>query len=140
MLELGSGNMIFVDSNFIIALSLKKHNKHDRAVKIWEKIQNEDKITSKLVVTEVLNILNVRLKQNIELTEKVYNFIAHNIKVLYDNEYHDKAFQYLKLYYPDERLPFNDCVYMVLMEELEIEKIASFDRHFDLNDKIIRVH
>jgi len=125
--------MIFIDANFIIALSVKKHDNYNRATEIWENIQNEEKITSKLIVTEVLNVLNLRLKQNIELSEKVYKFIANNTKILHDHNFHDKAMEYLKLYYP-ERLPFNDCVYMALMEDLGIMKILSFDNHFDLKN------
>jgi len=131
--------MIFIDANFIIALSVKKHDKYDKAIKLWENIENEEKITSKLVVTEVINVLNVSLKQNIELTEKVYKFIANNITILYDHDYHAKAMDYMKLYYP-KRLPLNDCVYMSLMEDLGITEILSFDNHFDLNKNIKRIY
>jgi len=131
--------MIFIDANFIIALSVKKHDNYDRATELWENIENKEKITSKLIVTEVLNVLNVRLKQNMELTQKVYKFIANNTTVLYDHGFHDKAMDYLKLYYP-ERLPFNDCVYMALMEDLGITEIATFDTHFDLNKNIKRIY
>ena len=131
--------MIFIDANFIIALSLKKHDNYNRAIEIWKNIENEEKITSKLIITEVLNVLNVRLKQNIDLSEKVYKFIANNTTILYDHDYHDEAMGYLKLYYP-ERIPFNDCIYMALMEDLGIDEILSFDGHFDLNKNIKRIY
>jgi predicted nucleic acid-binding protein len=54
--------MIFLDANFIISLSLKKHEDHKQASEIWENIGNREKITSKTVVAEVLNVLNTRLK------------------------------------------------------------------------------
>lgn len=91
-------------------------------------------------MTEVLNTLNVRLKQNIELSEKAYKLIYNSSTVLYDTDYYDKGLEYMKLYYPNDRLPFNDCVYMALMEDLEIKEIATFDSHFDLNKNITRIH
>jgi predicted nucleic acid-binding protein len=33
-------------------------------------------------------------------------------------------------YYP-QRLPLFDCLYIELMEQLEIKKIATFDKHFN---------
>ena len=42
--------MIFSDENFIIALFLKKHDKHERATEIWENIQNKDKIISFMII------------------------------------------------------------------------------------------
>ena len=55
--------MIFLDANFIISLSLKKHDNHNRATKLWEKNKNKDKITSKLFVTEVLNVCKYKIKR-----------------------------------------------------------------------------
>lgn len=39
--------------------------------------------------------------------------------------------------YLPERLPFFDCLYIELMKQLEIKKIATFDKHF--NNKEIKV-
>jgi len=131
--------MIFLDANFIIAYSLKRHEDYDRANEIWEDIENKDKLISRLIVAEVLNVLNTRLKTNIELTEKVCKFMFDELIIANDMEYYIKAMKQLKLYYP-ERIPFFDCVYMTLMEEIGIKKIASFDKHFDLNKNIKRIY
>ena len=131
--------MIFLDTNFIIALSLKNHAKNSRAVEIWGSVENDKKVTSKLVVGEVWNVLNTRLKVNMELMEKVYKFIYTTSTVLNDHYYEKMGVEQLKLYYP-ERLPFNDCIYMAIMEDLKIKKILSFDKHFDLNKNIERIH
>jgi predicted nucleic acid-binding protein len=39
-----------------------------------------------------------------------------------------------------KRIPFFDCVYMALMEDLRINEIASFDEHFDNRKEIVRIH
>ena len=131
--------MIFLDANFIISLSLKKHTNYKKATEIWEYIENKEKITSKFVVAEVLNVLNTRLKENIELSNKVYKFIFNELIVADDYDYHDEALEHMNLYYP-ERIPFFDCIYMALMEDLGIKEIATFDSHFDLNKNIKRIY
>ena len=131
--------MIFLDANFIIAYSLKRHDNYDRANEIWETLEKKDKIISDLIILEVLNVLNTVLKTNVELTEKVYKFMTNDLIVLHDNEYYDKGMKHLKEYYP-KRIQFSDCVYMALMEDLGIKKIATFDKHFDLNKNIKRIH
>jgi predicted nucleic acid-binding protein len=121
-------------------LFLKKHNNHTRAIEIWKDVKREDKIASKFLVAEVSNVLNTRLKVNIELVNKVYNFMFDELIVVDDYNYHDEALEYMNLYYPKDRLPFNDCIYMALMEDLEIKEIVSFDEHFDLNKNIKRIY
>ena len=88
---------------------------------------------------EVFNVLNTRLKKNIELSDKVYKSISNELTVLKDHFYHDEAFKVMKHYYPD-RLPFADCLYIALMKKLEIEKIISFDKHFNNIEGIERIH
>lgn len=131
--------MIFLDANFIIALFLKKHDNYIRATEIWEDIQNKDKIISRLTIAEVLNVLNIRIKANIELIEKVCKFMFDELIIINDIDYYIKAMKHLKLYYP-ERITFFDCVYMALMEEIGIKEIATFDEDFDLNKNIKRIH
>jgi len=131
--------MIFLDANFIIAYSLKRHDDYKRANEIWETLENKDKIISRLTIAEVLNVLNIRLKTNLELTEKVCKFMFDELIIINDTNYYIKAMKYLKLYYP-KRVAFFDCVYMALMEELGINEIATFDEDFDLNKNIKRIH
>ena len=131
--------MIFLDANFIIAYSVKNHDYYDRASELWESFENKDKIISKLVIAEVLNVLNTRLKTNIELTDKVAKFMDDELITVNDDEYYKRGLKYLKKYYP-KRIQFFDCVYMALMEEIGIKEIATFDEHFDLNKNIKRIH
>ena len=131
--------MIFLDANFIISYFVKRQDDYDRANEIWETLKDKDKIISKLIMAEVLNVLNTRLKTNIELTEKIFKFMSNELIVVPDEEHYINGFKYLKEYYP-ERLQFSDCVYMALMEDLGIKEIATFDEHFDLNKNIKRIY
>ena len=83
--------------------------------------------------------VNTRLKENIELTKKVYNFMFDELIVANDYDYYNEALKYMDSYYP-ERIAFFDCIYMALMEDLKINEILSFDDHFDLNENIKRIY
>ena len=48
-------NMIFLDTNFIIAYFIKKHENNKKAIEIWKSIENKELITSKYIIVEVLN-------------------------------------------------------------------------------------
>jgi len=39
-----------------------------------------------------------------------------------------------------ERIPFNGCIFVALMEDYGINEILSFDSHFDLNKNIKRIY
>jgi len=133
--------MIFLDTNFIIAYSVKRHDNNSRAEEIWKDIENEDKAISKVVFVEVFNVLNVQLKENIELSNKVRDFILDKLLILNDHKYHDKAFKLMSEFYHDsKRVQFADCVYIALMKELGIKQIATFDNHFNSVEGIERIH
>jgi len=131
--------MIFLDANFIIAYFVKKDKYHNDAQKIWKNIENEEKIISKTIVVEVFNTLNVQLKENIELSSKIYNNIS-DFTIMEDHFYHDEAFKVMIEYYSDNRLPFADCLYIALMKKLGIKQIATFDKHFNNIDGIERIY
>ena len=131
--------MIFLDTNFIIACFIKRDKYYNDVQRVWESIKNEEKVISKTIVIEVLNILNVQLKENIELSNKVYAAMF-DFMIIEDHLYHDEALKLMNKFYSDNRLPFADCLYMALMESYGIEKIATFDKHFDLNKNINRIY
>jgi predicted nucleic acid-binding protein len=45
-----------IDANFIIFLFVGNEKNHGMAVKIWNKIKQEDKIMSNLILTEIINL------------------------------------------------------------------------------------
>ncbi|MDR0911274.1 MAG: PIN domain-containing protein [Methanobrevibacter sp.] len=137
--------MIFFDTNFIVALYVnklnngEKHKDHDRAIQIWDDLKNEkEKFISNLIIIEVMNVLNIKLKQNNDLLKKVYYAMYDDFKILDDTFLYNSGFK--KLLKFKKRLSINDCIYMSLMEELGINKIVSFDTHFDYSEEIIRIH
>jgi len=133
--------MIFLDTDFLINLYMKTNENHERAKEIYDLIENKEKTISKLVIMEVITVLNVKLKQNHSFLTKVYNELNKNYKVLIDNDFYEKGFKILEkeLNENNKRIPLFDCVYIALMKELGIKKIVSFDKHFDNQEGITRI-
>ena len=128
----------FLDTNFIVGYFIKDHEFHYKSNKLFEKYLNNEMIISNLIINEVTNTLNLKLKKSINEIEKVYTTITNDFIVLDDSNYNHQALKYIKLYYP-KRIPFNDCIFMAVMEYYGINEILSFDAHFDLNKNIKRI-
>jgi len=131
--------LIFLDANYIIALAITKHKFHERAKEINKNILEKEKIISKLVVAEVITVLNMKIKADNKIIEKTYQKMKNNFDILEDSYFYDNALEKL-LKYNEKDLSLFDCVYMSLMRELGIKEIVSFDEHFDNKEDIIRIH
>jgi predicted nucleic acid-binding protein len=133
--------MIFLDANFLINFYVKANNDHERANEIMEEIKNKERTISNLVIIEVITVMNGRLKQDPYLISKVYRELNDNYNVIIDNDFYDKGFEILtnEMRENKKRIPLFDCVYIALMRELGIKKIATFDNHFDNIDGIVKV-
>ncbi|KZX12262.1 type II toxin-antitoxin system VapC family toxin [Methanobrevibacter curvatus] len=122
--------MIFLDANFIIDLFVDTEDNHEKAVKIYKKIKNKQLIISNSVILEVITVLNIKLKVSKETLEKSYSRLnGGKFNIVEDVPLYNEAMERVVSYFP-QRLPFWDCLYLELMEQLEIEKIATFDKHF----------
>ncbi|MDR1773475.1 MAG: PIN domain-containing protein, partial [Clostridioides sp.] len=120
--------MIFLDTSFIVAFTNTSDGRHKKAVKIAKEIQNEEKIISNVVIIEVLNIL--RKFQDGKLNQHVYQIIKDNFIInKEDIDLYDKAIITQVKY--KGKLGFADCIIIETMKKLNINKIVSFDRHFD---------
>ncbi|MDR3063022.1 MAG: PIN domain-containing protein [Methanobrevibacter sp.] len=128
--------MIFLDANYIISLFIENHEFHERAKEIDESLVGKEQIISRLVISEVITILNIRLKASNEVIERAYHQMHNYYEIIEDHYFYDKGLEKI-LKYDDKDLSLFDCVYMAIMEELGIKQIVTFDKHF--NNKGIRV-
>lgn len=132
--------MIFADANFLIALFIKDHDYNKQALEIWDKINQEKIVISNSIILEVMTVLNIKLKVSQESLEVAYSRLySGRFGIVEDTHINDKTMQRMIMYLP-ERIPFFDCLYIELMEELGIKEIISFDEHFDNRENIIRIH
>jgi len=120
--------MIFLDASFLISLILNKHKNHERAKKIYLRIENQEKIISNLVITEVITVLDRNLKVDEELLKSTYKYLNEDFQVIDDSLFFDEAFEEVL---NQKHLGFFDCMYLRLMKILEINNITSFDKDFN---------
>ena len=131
--------MIFVDASFLVSLITEEPYTFKRASELWEENKYKDKLITYSIISEVINTLNVKLKVKVELINYAYKFMQDNLLIADDYDYYGESVKIIKNFIPS-RVPFFDCLYMAVMEDLEINEILSFDKHFDLNKKIKRVY
>ena len=133
--------MIFCDTDYFINLYVETNENHERAKEIYDLIENKEKTISKLVIMEVITVLNIKLKQNHKLISKVYKQLNKSYSILDDTVFYDKGFKLLEkeLNENNKRISLFDCVYMALIKELGIKNIVSFDKHFDNQEGITRI-
>lgn len=130
--------MIFLDTNYLVSLYIKTEDHNKRALEIAKTIKNDEKIISKLVVAETINVLYDKLRISKETINNIYEELKNNYTIIEDSYIYDKTL--VKIMSSKKRLTFFDLVFVTLMEDLGIEKIASFDKHFDNIEGIVRLH
>ena len=126
--------MIYIDTGAFLARYLLKDQHHRRAVAIWEKLgsNRENCVTSNFVFDETFTLLGRRAE---------YGFAVQRAKNIYasqalticrpDREDEIRALQFFSKY-ADQQVSFTDCISFVLMKRRKINRVFSFDRHFEL--------
>jgi predicted nucleic acid-binding protein len=126
--------VIFIDTGAFLARYLMKDQHHRRAVAIWEKLgaNFENCVTSNFVLDETFTLLGRRAG---------YGFAVQRAKNIYasqalticrpDRESEISALQFFSKY-ADQHVSFTDCISFVLMKREKINRVFSFDRHFEL--------
>jgi predicted nucleic acid-binding protein len=126
--------MAFVEGSFIVSLFHKKSKKHEKSKKIFYQLGSEYFIISYMVIAEVLTILR-KLNVDNSIVEDAYETMIKMI-VIDDTVYFEKAFKYsLK-----NEIGFYNNLYYIIMKELKISDIISFDKDFDTLQDINRIH
>ena len=130
--------MIFLDANFLVSYYIYSEDYHKRALEIVKDIAEDEKIISRSIIGETINVLNNKLKIDKKIIEIVYKKLINDYILIEDYSFYNKAVK--KTINHEKRLPFFDFLYMALMEELGINKIVTFDKHFNNIDGILVIH
>lgn len=121
--------MIFLDASYLVSLISNEHENHERAKGIFHnQIHDKEKIISKLVIAEVITVLDKKLKVSKELLEKAYTSLNEDFTIIDDYPFFDNAMEQVLKH---KGLGFFDCMYITIMKVLEIEEIATFDKDFN---------
>lgn len=122
--------MIFLATDFLMSFFIDTEDNHEKATQIYEKIKNEELIISNSIILEVMTVSNTKIKVSKEKLKEIYISLNSGLfDIIEDIKIYDNTMERQINYHP-QRLPFFDCLYIELMEQLGITKIATFDKHF----------
>ncbi len=121
---------IFLDSAFVIALSIETDSFHEKAVQLSEKLDNVVLVTTRAILLEIGNALSKRpfrkacvaLLRSLETDEKVV------IVPLSEDLYQKGMALFVKR--ADKDWGLIDCISFVVMQEHEITEALTTDAHF----------
>lgn len=125
---------IFLDSSYLIAIVLNNDSNTIKALQLKELLSEECYISDK-VINEVVNVVNSR--GNYKRAVTVYHYMVDNFKIINEYEipnYDDKIIQIFKKYKGD--LSFTDSAIILLMLEMGIKDLLSFDYGFKREGRI----
>jgi len=130
--------MIFLDANYLVSFYIESEEYHKRALEIDDEIGDRTRVISRLIIAEVINILFTKLKVDKKLIREIYGDLNSEYTLIEDHYFYDKTLN--DIMNSNKRFPFFDYVFITLMKELGIKEIVSFDKHFNNQDGIVRIH
>jgi len=130
--------VIFLDANYLVSYYILAEKQHKRAIEIMKKVKNEEKIISKLVIAETINVLYTKLKVDKKLIKEIYEKLKSEYTLIDDSYIYDKTIK--EIVNSKKRFPFFDYVIITLMKDLGIKELVTFDKHFDNISGIVRIH
>lgn len=127
--------MIILDADVLIAFFRQEDQNHGRAVALLAAI-GESAIMSVVTLSEVLTFIKSRDggKKTRLVWEKIHE---SDIDILEISEVMEHIIGFVEKY---DGMSFGDASSIALAKHLKIEKVASFDSHFDLVQGIYRIH
>jgi uncharacterized protein len=126
--------LIFADTFYWVALLSPRDAFHGQAIAITAKLGNTKVITTDEVLTEVLNFLS---ESGVNLRKRAANTIRQLLnadlgKVTVLSQSHATFLGGLELYEQrlDKGYSLTDCISMITMKQMDINRILTHDHHF----------
>ncbi len=125
--------MIFIDTGAFLARYLRNDQHHRSAVAVWEKLgsNHENCVTSNFVLDETFTLLGRRAGYGFAV-QRAKNIYASQTLTIYRPDRRDEI-NALRFFgkYADQHVSVTDCISFVLMKREKINRVFSFDRHFE---------
>ena len=120
---------IFIDTGFLIALLNANDNYHLTATKLSLKYEGISFLTTDAVLLELGNALSRSSKQK---TSEMIRYFQQSEDASIIHLTPDLFTKGLQLYdkYQDKSWGLVDCISFVVMQELELTEVLTFDQHF----------
>jgi Predicted nucleic acid-binding protein, contains PIN domain len=131
-------DLVFLDTNVILRHLLQDHPEHSpKATAFLSRVENNEIQVriSELVIFEVVFTLQRQYKKSKEVIRENLLPLLMMPGILIARK---RRWRKIFNLYADLNIPFADAYHTVLMEELKLTKIVSFDRDFDRIPGIIR--
>jgi len=128
-----------LDSSYIVSLVVDSEKNHERALELFEKLDENELVITNAILTETINLLLKRLNKNTKAILEVYETMKSDFKIVYETEeLTERAMQTLIRYKANFGLA--DALTLEVMKDLNIHKIFSFDNDFDNKKGIVWIH
>lgn len=125
---------IFIDSDAIIAATNKRDKNHKQAIALLKSLAKSKTslITSNFVFGEIVTVVSQKL--GLSLAVRVgYDLQRGKVDIIdIGSEHREKALKKFSKQ-TTKNARFTDMINMVLMDELKIDTIFSFDEHYKKN-------
>jgi uncharacterized protein len=125
--------MIFIDTGAFLARYLRKDQHHRRAVSVWERLgsNTEHCVTSNFVLDETFTLLSRWAGHGFAVQRAKSINASRELTICRpDREDEIKALKFFGKY-ADQHVSFTDCISFALMKRERIDRVFSFDRHFE---------
>jgi len=129
--------MIFVDSSYYIAIVDKRDQWHGKALKLSNHIENNSIVVSSFIISEIMT--EVGRRKGGKAAYNLYNYFTDNCKIIHIDKHILVESMDIFLKY-DGTLSLADAASIVIMNNMKINRIVSFDSDFDKVDFITRIH
>ena len=124
--------MIFIDSSAFYLVVNKSEKLHNIARKTFSKIVlgNSVIITSDYIIDETLTLISKKWGKYyaIEFWDNVKNSNILKVMKLSERQFYKTIDLFRK--YKDHDFSFTDCSCFIMMNDLKITKVFTFDKHF----------
>ena len=125
-------NPVFLDTGYVIALEAADDQYHDAALKHWQSLSASlpKIVTTSYIFDEVVTFFNSRGQhaKAVELGKRLMSSTSVQLIHVDENLFFE-AWQYFEQF-SDKSYSLTDCISFVLMEQLKIRTVLTFDNHF----------
>jgi len=124
--------VIFIDTGALIARFVDRDQHHAAAIRHWNVLQRDRRrcVTSNFVLDETITLLARRTNYAFAAERARNLFQSTQLTIVRPDETDEIAALAWFQKYADQGMSFTDCVSFVLMKQMEIKTVFSFDRHF----------
>jgi len=122
-------NSLFMDTGFLIALVNENDQYHQKALRLADKFEGFPTVITDAVLLEIGNALAKNFKQ--QATEIINDFYSSpEVTIIHLNPIFFKKGLELYQSYQDKTWGLVDCTSFVVMREMGISDVLTFDKHF----------